>query len=51
MSEVLGIWELSISRTLDPNFVKKVNFINSSQNEGLSPSCITLSFNGFGLIS
>jgi hypothetical protein len=26
---------------------KKVNFINSSQNEGLSPSGITLSFYGF----
>jgi hypothetical protein len=23
---------------------KKVNFINSSQNEGLPPSCIALSF-------
>jgi hypothetical protein len=30
---------------------KKVNFKNSSPNEGLSPSCIALSFNGFGLIS
>jgi cbb3-type cytochrome oxidase subunit 1 len=30
---------------------KKVNFINSSQNEGLSPSCIALSFDGFGSIS
>jgi hypothetical protein len=26
-------------------------FINSSQNEGLSPSCIALSFDGFGSIS
>jgi hypothetical protein len=30
---------------------KKVNFINSTQNEGLSPSCIALSFDGFGSIS
>jgi hypothetical protein len=30
---------------------KKVNFINSSQNEGLSPSCIALSFDGFDSIS
>jgi hypothetical protein len=30
---------------------KKVNFINSSQNEELSPSCIALSFDGFGSIS
>jgi hypothetical protein len=30
---------------------KKVNFINSSENEGLSPSCIALSFDGFGSIS
>jgi hypothetical protein len=30
---------------------EKVNFINSSQNEGLSPSCIALSFGGFGSIS
>jgi hypothetical protein len=29
---------------------KKVNFINSSQNEGLSPSCIALSFDRFGSI-
>jgi hypothetical protein len=34
------------------NSVKKnVNFINSSQNEGLSPSCIALSFDVFGSIS
>jgi hypothetical protein len=30
---------------------KKVNFLNSSKNEGLSPSCIALSFDGFGSIS
>ena len=30
---------------------KKVNFINSSRNEGLSPSCTALSFDGFGSIS
>jgi hypothetical protein len=30
---------------------KKVNFINSAQYEGLSPSCIALSFDGFGSIS
>jgi hypothetical protein len=30
---------------------KKVNFVNSSQNEGLSPSGIALSFDGFGSIS
>jgi hypothetical protein len=30
---------------------KKVNFIHSTQNEGLSPSCIALSFDGFGSIS
>jgi hypothetical protein len=29
---------------------KKVNLINSSQNEGSSPSCIALSFDGFGSI-
>jgi hypothetical protein len=29
----------------------KVNFVNSSQNKGLSPSGIALSFNGFGSIS
>jgi hypothetical protein len=29
---------------------KKVNFINSSQNEELSPSGIALSFDGFGSI-
>jgi hypothetical protein len=29
----------------------KVNFMNSSQNEGLSPSGIALSFDGFGSIS
>jgi hypothetical protein len=29
----------------------KTNFINSSQNEGLSPSHIALSFDGFGSIS
>jgi hypothetical protein len=27
---------------------KKIGFINSSQNEGLYPSCIALSFDGFG---
>jgi hypothetical protein len=31
--------------------MKKVNFINSSQNEGLPPSCIALSYYGFGAIS
>jgi hypothetical protein len=30
---------------------KKVNFKNSIQNEGLSPSCIVLSFDRFGSIS
>jgi hypothetical protein len=30
---------------------KKVNFINLSENEGLSPSGIALSFDGFGSIS
>jgi hypothetical protein len=30
---------------------KNENFINSSQNEGLSPSYISLSFDGFGSIS
>jgi hypothetical protein len=30
---------------------KKVNFINSSQNEGLFPPCLALSFNRFGSIS
>jgi hypothetical protein len=30
---------------------KKVNLRNSFQNEGLSPSCIALSFNRFGSIS
>jgi hypothetical protein len=30
---------------------KKVNFINSSQNERLSPSSIALSFDEFGSIS
>jgi hypothetical protein len=30
---------------------KKVNFINSSRNEELSPSCTALSFNRFGSIS
>jgi hypothetical protein len=30
---------------------EKVNFLNSSQNEGLSPSGIALSFNWFGSIS
>jgi hypothetical protein len=30
---------------------KKVNFINSTQNKGLSPSRIALSFDGFGSIS
>jgi hypothetical protein len=30
---------------------KKVNFINSSQNEGLYPSWIAPSFDGFGSIS
>jgi hypothetical protein len=30
---------------------KKVNFVNSSQNKGLSPSGIALSFDGFGSIS
>jgi hypothetical protein len=29
---------------------KNVNSMNSSQNEGLSPSCIALSFDGFGSI-
>jgi hypothetical protein len=34
------------------NSVKeKYFFSNSSQNKGLSPSCIALSFNGFGSIS
>jgi hypothetical protein len=32
------------------NCQEKVNFVNSSQNEGLSPSGIALSFNGFGSI-
>jgi hypothetical protein len=30
---------------------KKVNFINSSENEGLSPSCIALFYDGFGSLS
>jgi hypothetical protein len=30
---------------------KKVDFTNSSQNKGLSPSGIALSFDGFGSIS
>jgi hypothetical protein len=33
------------------NVKKKVNFVNSSQNEGLSPSGIALSFDRFGSIS
>jgi hypothetical protein len=39
----------SVPRTVK----KKINFINLpvSQNEGLSPSCIALSFDGFGSIS
>jgi hypothetical protein len=31
--------------------MNKSYFINSSQNEGLPPSGIALSFNGFGSIS
>jgi hypothetical protein len=30
---------------------KKINFRNIIQNKGLSPSCIALSFDGFGTIS
>jgi hypothetical protein len=36
---------------MDSTVTKKVNFINSSQNKGLSPSGIALSFDGFGPIS
>jgi hypothetical protein len=43
--------ELSFAVVLDISVKKKVNFINSSQNEGLSPSGIALSFDGFGSIS
>jgi hypothetical protein len=43
--------EDTISLLVLSSLKKKVNFINSSQNEGLSPSGIALSFDGFGLIS
>jgi hypothetical protein len=33
--------------TADINQTFKINFINSFQMEGLSPSCTALSFNGF----
>jgi hypothetical protein len=36
---------------LKKNVKKKVNFINSSRNEGLSSPCTALSFKGFGSIS
>jgi hypothetical protein len=36
---------------MDKTVKRKVNFVNSSQNEGLSLSCIALSFDGFGSIS
>jgi hypothetical protein len=38
-------------KQLNKTVKKKVNFINSSQNEGLSPSGIALSFDGLSSIS
>ena len=39
------------TRLLTYTETSEINFINSSRNEGLSPSCIALSFDGFGSIS
>jgi hypothetical protein len=52
---VFGFWimieyllkNLKMNKTVK----EKVNFMNSSQNEGSSPSCIALSFDGFGSMS
>jgi hypothetical protein len=40
-----------LTRILTGSVKKKINWINLSQNEGLSPSYIALSFDGFGSIS
>jgi hypothetical protein len=47
----IGVPYLLKNTNMNWTVKKKENFINSSQNEGLSPSCISLSFNGFGSIS
>jgi hypothetical protein len=45
--------ELDMSEWINMNCTvkRKLHFLNSSQNKGLSPSCIALSFDGFGSIS
>jgi hypothetical protein len=42
---------LALNTEMNWTVKKKVNFVNSSQNEGSSPWGITLSFDGFGSIS
>jgi hypothetical protein len=54
LSEVLSskfkVLFSTIDRAKSCNFGSS-HFIKSSQSEGLSPSCIALSFDGFGSIS
>jgi hypothetical protein len=54
ISDMNTIWMLSIwpkFTNMDMNFVVNKKVINSFQNELLSPSCISLSFDIFGSIS
>jgi hypothetical protein len=47
----LLLYHLLKNTNMNKTLKKKVNFVDSSQNEGLLPSCIALSFDGSDLIS
>jgi hypothetical protein len=49
-AQLLSTSVLALKYEYELNCQEKVTFVNSSQNEGLSPSCIALSFDGFGSI-
>jgi hypothetical protein len=50
-AQLLSTSVLALQYEYELNCQEKVNFVNSSQKEGLSPSGTALSFDGFGSIS
>jgi hypothetical protein len=50
-AQLLSNLVLALNTNMNWTVKEKVNFVNSSQNKGLFPSCMALSFDGFGSIS
>ena len=50
-AQLLSTSVLALKYEYELNCEENSKFVNSSQNEGLSPSCIALSFDRFGSIS